>query len=73
MIVRILMGVKEAADYIGVQNQRVVELWHEHEAFPKPLDVLHVGPVWWAEDIEAFAEIPRPRGRPRKEKASEDH
>lgn len=68
MTVRILMGVKEAALHLKVGNQRVVELWHEHPAFPKPLDVLHAGPVWWAEDIEEFAKIPRPAGRPRKVK-----
>lgn len=68
MTVRILMGTREAADHLGVQNQRVVDLWHEHPDFPKPLDVLNQGPVWWAEDIEEFAKIPRPVGRPKKEK-----
>lgn len=69
MTIRILMGVKEAALHLGVRNPRLVHLWHEHPQFPKPLDVLDCGPVWWAEDIEAFAKIPRPAGRPRKESA----
>jgi len=70
--VRILMGIKEVALHIGVKNQRVVDLWHEHAAFPKPLDILHVGPVWWAEDIEEFAKIPRPVGRPKKSTCNTD-
>ncbi len=65
-VVRILMGAKEAAACLGVQSQRVMELWHEHPDFPAPIDVLQQGPVWWAEDIEEFAKIPRPVGRPKK-------
>lgn len=66
----ILMGVKEAALLLKVKNQRVMDLWSEHPDFPKPIEVLWSGPVWWAEDIEKFALIPRPVGRPKKEKPS---
>lgn len=63
----ILMGVREAAVTLKVQPQRVKQLWEEHPKFPEPVDVLLCGPIWWAEDIEKFAEIPRPVGRPKKE------
>ena len=67
MSTHILMGVKEAALCLKVQNQRVMELWHEHPDFPHPIEVLYNDPVWWAEDIEEFAKIPRPVGRPKKQ------
>lgn len=63
---RILMGVKEVALHLKVGTSRVHTLWHEHPDFPKEIEVLYSGPIWWAEDIEKFAEIPRPVGRPRK-------
>lgn len=64
----ILMGVKEAALLLKLSPERVKELWYEHPKFPEPIDVLLNGPVWWAEDIEEFAKIPRPVGRPKKVK-----
>lgn len=63
-----LMGVAEAARHLGVSRQRVSNLRKRHPGFPDPVALLSTGPVWLAQDIEAFALIPRKVGRPRKEK-----
>jgi len=64
---RILMGRKEIAEYMGISGSRVARLRVAHPDFPKPVDILSCGPIWWAEDIEKFAKIPRPVGRPKKQ------
>jgi hypothetical protein len=61
-----LMGVTEVAHALGISRQRVTQLRHRHPLFPRPVAELFSGPVWYADDIRAFAEIPRPTGRPRK-------
>lgn len=63
------MGVKEVALHLKVSTTQVHKLWHEHPKFPKEIEVLYAGPIWWAEDIEEFAKIPRPVGRPRKKES----
>ena len=60
-----LMGVSEAADFLGCTSKRVSQLKREHPDFPKPIIELRMGPVWLADDIEAFGRIwTRMPGRP---------
>lgn len=64
-----LMGVQEAADFLGISRQRLYYLRTHNRYFPSPVAVLAVGPVWCAEDIEKFQENrDRRPGRPKKEK-----
>lgn len=63
-----LVGTTEAAAILGVARQRVTSLWKEHPRFPEPVEELRCGPVWLEKHIREFAKIPRPDGRPRKEK-----
>lgn len=61
------MGVSEAAAFLGVSRQRVSQLRTIHPQLPEPVAHLSTGPVWLTSQIEAFARIPRPAGRPKKE------
>lgn len=60
------MGVREAAEFLGLTTQRISQLSREHPRFPDPVAELRMGPVWLSEDIEAFSKIPRKKGRPPK-------
>jgi prophage regulatory protein len=60
-----LMGPSEVAEHLGISKQRVIQLRHINSKFPKPVAELKCGPIWLAEDIEQFAKIPRPVGRPK--------
>jgi len=53
---RILVGVAELADRLGVSRQRVSQLAKEHRGFPRPEADLASGPVWDESAIEAFVQ-----------------
>lgn len=63
-----LVGTTEAAATLGVVRQRVTSLYKRHPRFPEPVAELRCGPVWLEKHIREFADLPRPQGRPRKEK-----
>jgi predicted DNA-binding transcriptional regulator AlpA len=60
-----LAGLAEIAALAGVTRQRA---WQrtQHPDFPKPIQVLAMGPVWAEADVTAFLAVPRPSGRRRK-------
>lgn len=60
-----LAGVAEVAALAGVSKQRAGQIVRQPK-FPKPVDVLAMGPVWRESDVKAFLDAPRPAGRPRK-------
>lgn len=60
-----LLGVGEAAAVLGVARQRLYQL-RARVDFPAPFVELACGPIWLRDDIEAFARLPRPNGRPRQ-------
>lgn len=49
-----LVGVREAADILGVSKQRVSQLART-EGFPRPKAMLYATPVWLAADVRRFA------------------
>ena len=56
-----LWGTAEAAAWLGVSRQRVLQLAAQ-DGFPRPLAILTMGKVWRAQDLREWA---RTRGRPR--------
>lgn len=50
-----LLGTSEAAGFLGV-NKSQVGRWVRTGVFPAPVVRLAAGPVWTADQIEAFAE-----------------
>lgn len=61
-----LMGPGEVNAFLGISHQRVL-LLRKRPEFPAPAAVLECGPIWLAEDIEAYAVVRnRKPGRPRK-------
>jgi predicted DNA-binding transcriptional regulator AlpA len=60
------VSVGEIAEILGVTRQRINQLMHEHEDFPKPFAELAIGRVWKREDIETWAKSlnRRPGRRP---------
>lgn len=60
-----LAGIAEVAALAGVSRQRADQLT-KNPKFPKPVDVLAMGPVWREADVAKFLAEPRPAGRPRK-------
>jgi hypothetical protein len=62
-----LAGVAEVADlasaYYGREMTRR-RAWQltQGKAFPDPVQVLAMGPVWLESDVQAFLETPRPAG-----------
>lgn len=57
-----LAGLAEVASLAGVSKQRAGQL-SKHPDFPKPLDVLAMGPVWREADVQKFLDTPRRPGR----------
>ena len=51
-----LLGVTEVAARLGVKPNTVTVWRRRHPSFPEPLVVLAAGPVWWAPDVDAWAE-----------------
>jgi predicted DNA-binding transcriptional regulator AlpA len=67
-----LMGVTEVAEFLCVPRSRVYELDRRNPRFPQPVARLACGPIWRAEDVEAFENgWERKPGRPRKQKENE--
>ena len=54
-----LWGTAEAAAWLGVSRQRVLQL-AARDDFPEPLAVLTMGKVWRAGDVRAWAARHRP-------------
>ncbi|WP_229068379.1 AlpA family transcriptional regulator [Actinoplanes sp. DH11] len=54
-----LMGTGEVTRRLGVSRNRADELTRRAD-FPAPLDVLTLGRVWWAADIEQWIREHRP-------------
>lgn len=63
-----LAGTAEAAQVLGVRNQQVARLAKTHADFPKPVDVLAVGPIYSRSEIEEWGRrwTRKRTGRPRK-------
>jgi predicted DNA-binding transcriptional regulator AlpA len=65
-----LAGLAEVAALAGVSRKRAWQL-SQHPGFPKPVQVLAMGPVWRESDVQAFLDTPRPAGRQAKDRSSE--
>lgn len=61
-----IVDVTEIAQRLGRSVGAIHQARRRHVDFPEPVRTLAVGPVWWWPDIERWAAIPRPGGRPRK-------
>lgn len=62
-----LVSVPEAAEILGVSQQRVRELAGASGSFPEPMYELRTGKLWLRDAIDAFAQNrERKPGRPRK-------
>jgi predicted DNA-binding transcriptional regulator AlpA len=57
-----LAGLAEVAGLAGVSRKRAWQLT-QNKAFPGPVQVLAMGPVWREYDVRAFLASPRPPGR----------
>lgn len=62
-----LVSVTEIAQRLGRSADAIHQARRRHADFPAPLATLAVGPIWSWADVERWAAIPRPGGRPRKE------
>ena len=61
-----LVGIAEAAEYLGVSRQRASQL-QTRQGFPAPVASLRSGPVWRKGDLSRFAETwSRQAGRPKR-------
>ena len=49
----VLVGLREAADILGVSHQRTAQLAKRPD-FPKPIQRLRATPVWLESDVRAF-------------------
>jgi hypothetical protein len=65
------VGVAEAAKLLELSKSQTWRVSRSHDLFPEPVAYLVTGPVWDAHEVREFAKIPRPVGRPRKEKEKE--
>jgi hypothetical protein len=66
-----LVSVPEAAELLGVSQQRVRELAATHAGFPEPMYELRTGKLWLRDSIDAFERRwERKPGRPRKTQTS---
>lgn len=63
-----LVSVTEIAQRLGRSADAIHQARRRHADFPAPLVTLATGPVWAWSDVERWAAIPRPGGRPRKER-----
>lgn len=61
-----LVSVTEIAQRLGRTVGAIHQLRRRNVGFPEPLATLATGPVWAWSDVERWAAIPRPPGRPRK-------
>ncbi|MCW6008515.1 hypothetical protein K1W54_28820 [Micromonospora sp. CPCC 205371] len=64
-----LVGLKEAAELLGISHQRVDQLWRTNPEFPAPVAQLSAGAIFTRASILAAQERGwkrRPPGRPRK-------
>ena len=66
-----LAGLAEVASLASVSRKRAWQL-SQHKAFPAPVQVLAMGPVWREGDVQAFLDTPRYGGRPAKAAASQE-
>jgi predicted DNA-binding transcriptional regulator AlpA len=57
-----LAGLAEVAALAGVSRKRAWQLT-QHKAFPAPVQMLAMGPVWLESDVKTFLAVPRPAGR----------
>lgn len=53
------MGPHEVREALGVSRQWAAQLT-QRKGFPEPIAELMIGPVWLAEDVEAWAAANRP-------------
>lgn len=65
----VLLGVAEAAEFLGVSKTRVGTL-REQEWFPRPFQELASGPVWRLVDLKGFEMAWDRRPGPKRAKAS---
>lgn len=61
-----LVSVTEIAQRLGRSVGAIHQARRRHSDFPEPLATLATGPVWEWSDVERWAAIRRPGGRPRK-------
>lgn len=61
-----IVGVTEIAERLGRSVGAIHQARRRHADFPAPVAQLAIGPVWHWPDVERWAAIPRPTGRPRK-------
>ena len=61
-----LVSTPEAAEILGVSQQRLHQIAGENSDFPAPAYELRAGKLWLRPAINAFAERKRRPGRPRK-------
>jgi len=60
-----LAGLAEIAGLAGKSRKRAWQLT-QGKAFPEPVQVLAMGPVWVEADVKAFLAQPRTSGRQAK-------
>ena len=65
----VIVGVTEIAGRLGVRVPTVQSWRRRHEGFPAPFVVLAAGPVWRWSEVQRWAAVPRPSGRPRTVRA----
>lgn len=63
-----LVSVTEIAQRLGRSLGAIHQARRRHPDFPAPIVTLATGPVWAWSEIERWAAIPRPSGRPRKDR-----
>jgi len=68
-----LAGLAEVAEMVGV-SRRTAARYVNRSDFPAPVARLRAGPIWLAEDVEAWArDLVQPaRGRPLKAPRNRD-
>lgn len=57
------VGVRAAAEVLGVSRSRVGQLRRDYESFPEPVVETASGPVWERSAIEEFSKVERKAGR----------
>jgi uncharacterized protein YuzE/predicted DNA-binding transcriptional regulator AlpA len=65
-----LLGVKEAAELIGVQKPNFVRDYANNPEFPQPVAELATGRVWLRSQVEAFKGQKAPNARSRRLRAA---
>jgi prophage regulatory protein len=54
-----LYAAREVTDRLGISRQRLSQLM-QRDDFPEPIEKLHAGYIWLAEDIERWITEHRP-------------